>query len=67
MPGNGETSSGSDVTIQASTSSPKSTASKESSKPKEAKNPEGILVGKINNLVTVDSDNIGVCFDLFSV
>ncbi|KAJ7363093.1 hypothetical protein DFH08DRAFT_910875 [Mycena albidolilacea] len=60
-PGNGETSSGSEdssVTVQASTSSLKSTISKQPSKPKEAKKSEGSLVGKINNLVTVDLDNI---------
>jgi hypothetical protein len=69
-PGNGETSSGSEdssVTVQASTSSIKSTTSKQPSKPKETEKSEGSLVGKINNLVTVDLDNIGACFDLFCV
>lgn len=67
-PGNGETSSGSEdssATVQASASGLKSTASKQPSKPKEAKKPEGSLVGKINNLVTVDLDNIGACLIYF--
>jgi hypothetical protein len=63
---NGESSSRSEagsstVTVQASTTSIKSTAIKQPPKPakEEAKNTEGSLVGKINNLVTVDLRNIG--------
>jgi hypothetical protein len=65
-PENGESSSRSDdgsstITVQASTASIKSTATKQPPKPakEEAKKSEGSLVGKINNLVTVDMGNIG--------
>ncbi|KAJ7367252.1 P-loop containing nucleoside triphosphate hydrolase protein [Mycena albidolilacea] len=65
--GNGESSrsGGDSATVQASSSSIKSTASKQPPKPakEDVKKPEekksgGSLVGKINNLVTVDLGNI---------
>lgn len=66
MPQNGGSASRSDdgsATVHASTSSIKSAASQSSSKPAKkdtkAKKSEGSLVGKINNLVTVDLGNIG--------
>jgi hypothetical protein len=72
-PENGESSSRSEdgsATAQASTLSIKSTASKQPPKPptkeeakkSEGKKSEGSLVGKINNLVTVDMGNIGSFF-----
>ncbi|KAF7340426.1 Multidrug resistance-associated ABC transporter protein [Mycena venus] len=66
-PDNGESSSRSEddsgsATVQASTSSIKSAAGKLPPTPDkvEAKKSDGNLVGKINNLVTVDLGNIGV-------
>jgi hypothetical protein len=61
---NGESSSRSEagsstVTVQASTTSIKSTAIKQPPKPAKDKKSESSLVGKINNLVTVDLGNIG--------
>jgi hypothetical protein len=63
----GRSSSGS-PTIQASAPSVTSTASKPSKSgatKSEVKQTEGSLVGKINNLVTVDLGNIGSFFNRF--